>query len=149
MSTGTTATPAPFDLTGRAALVTGAARGLGRAIAVALARAGADVALGLRDASADEGAVAEIEALGRRALPLQLDVTDLDQGRAAIDATVQELGTLDVLVNNAGGGIPMQPAEEVAEADFDRVWDVNVRSTFFLSQHAARRMAGRGGAIVN
>ena len=143
------APPTPFDLTDRVALVTGAARGLGRAIAVALARAGADVALGLRDASADEGAVAEIEALGRRALPLQLDVTDLDQGRAAIDATVQELGTLDVLVNNAGGGIPMQPAEEVAEADFDRVWSVNVRSTYFLSAAAARAMQDHGGAVVN
>jgi NAD(P)-dependent dehydrogenase (short-subunit alcohol dehydrogenase family) len=146
----TDAAPAtPFDLTGRVALVTGAARGLGRAIAVALARAGADVALGLRDASRDEGAVAEIEALGRRALPLQLDVTDLAQGRAAIDEAADRLGGLDVLVNNAGGGIPMRPAEAVSEADFDRVWDVNVRSTFFLSQHAAGIMRAHGGAIVN
>jgi NAD(P)-dependent dehydrogenase (short-subunit alcohol dehydrogenase family) len=146
-----TAPPAPatsFDLTGRVALVTGAARGLGRAIAVALARAGADVALGLRDASRENGSVAEIEALGRRALPLQLDVTDLAQGRAAIDEAVLRLGGLDVLVNNAGGGIPMQPVGDISEEDFDRVWDVNVRSAFFLSQHAARHMRGRGGAIV-
>jgi NAD(P)-dependent dehydrogenase (short-subunit alcohol dehydrogenase family) len=143
-----TAAATPFDLTGRIALVTGAARGLGRAVAVALARAGADVALGLRDAGSDHGAVAEIEALGRRALPLQLDVTDLDQGRAAVDATVERLGGLDVLVNNAGGGVPMQPAEEVSEADFDRVWSVNVRSTYFLSAAAARVMRD-DGAIVN
>jgi NAD(P)-dependent dehydrogenase (short-subunit alcohol dehydrogenase family) len=142
------ASSTPFDLTGRVALVTGAARGLGRAIAVALARAGADMALGLRRADRDEGAVAEIEALGRRALPLQLDVTDLDQGRGAIDEAVERLGGLDVLVNNAGGGIPMQPVGEISEADFDRVWDVNVRSAFFLSQHVAAHMRGRGGAIV-
>ena len=144
------ATPtSPFDLTGRVALVTGAARGLGRAIAVALARAGADVALGLRDAGRDEGTVAEIEALGRRALPLQLDVTDLAQGRTAIDETVERLGALDVLVNNAGGGIPMQPVGAISEADFDRVWNINVRSAFFLAQAAAAHMRGSGGAIVN
>ena len=95
---------ASFDLTGRTALVTGAARGLGRAIALALAEAGADVALGLRDASADAGLAAEIEAKGRRALPLQLNVLDLEQGRAAIDAAIATFGNLDILVNNAGGG---------------------------------------------
>jgi NAD(P)-dependent dehydrogenase (short-subunit alcohol dehydrogenase family) len=146
---GPVAPTSPFDLTGRVALVTGAARGLGRAIAVALARAGADVALGLRDASRDEGAVAEIQALGRRALPLQLEVTDLAQGRAAIEEAVDRLGALDVLVNNAGGGIPMQPVGEISEADFDRVWNVNVRSAFFLAQSAAAHLRGRGGAIVN
>src|SRR3954447_13412810 len=128
-----TASASPFDLTGRVALVTGAARGLGRAIAVALARAGADLALGLRDARRDEGAVAEIEALGRRALPLQLDVTDLAQGRAAIDQAVDRLGALDVLVNNAGGGIPMQPVGEISEADFDRGWNTNVRGRLLPS----------------
>jgi NAD(P)-dependent dehydrogenase (short-subunit alcohol dehydrogenase family) len=95
----------PFDLTGQAAIVTGAARGLGRAIALSLAEAGADVALGLRDPSSAGGLVAEIEALGRRALPLAMDVTDLGQSRAAIDTAVDEFGRLDILVNNAGGGI--------------------------------------------
>jgi NAD(P)-dependent dehydrogenase (short-subunit alcohol dehydrogenase family) len=139
-----------FSLEGRAALVTGAGRGIGRASALALAAAGADVALGLRDASSDGRLVAEIEALGRRALPLQLDVRDLEEGRAAIDATIQAFGRLDILVNNAGGGIPMAPIETVGEDDFDAVLDINVRSTFFLSQHAGKHMIAHGrGAIVN
>jgi NAD(P)-dependent dehydrogenase (short-subunit alcohol dehydrogenase family) len=139
----------PFDLTGQTALVTGAARGLGRAIALSLAEAGADVALGLRDRSVDGGLVAQIEALGRRALPLAMDVTDLAQSRAAIDAAVAEFGRLNILVNNAGGGIG-GAAIDVTEEDFDAVWALNTRSTYFLSQQAARhmRVAG-GGAIVN
>jgi len=139
----------PFDLTGQVALVTGAARGLGRAIALSLAAAGADVALGLRDPAVDGGLAAEIEALGRRALPLAMDVTDLAQSRAAIDTAVAEFGRLDILVNNAGGGIG-GPALDVTEADFDAVWQLNARSTFFVSQHAARSMrAFGGGSIVN
>jgi NAD(P)-dependent dehydrogenase (short-subunit alcohol dehydrogenase family) len=139
----------PFDLSGTTALVTGAARGLGRAIALSLAEAGADVALGLRDANADGGLVAEIAALGRRALPLAMDVTDLAASRAAIDTAILEFGRLDILVNNAGGGIG-GAAIDVREEDFDAVWDLNTRSTFFISQHAARSMRERGGgAIVN
>lgn len=139
-----------FDLTGQVALVTGAARGLGHAIALALAGAGADVALGLRDRKEDGGIADAVAALGRRALPLQMDVLDLEQSRGAIDRAVAELGRLDVLVNNAGGGIDGM-ALDVGEADFDRVLDLNVKSTFFLSQHAAWAMiaAGRGGRIVN
>jgi NAD(P)-dependent dehydrogenase (short-subunit alcohol dehydrogenase family) len=138
-----------FDLTGQVAVVTGAARGLGRAIALSLARAGADIALGLRDARADGGLVAEIEALGRRAVPLAMDVTDLGQSRTALDRAAEELGRLDILVNNAGGGIG-GPAIEVTEDDFDSVWSLNTRSTFFLSQHAAKHLrAHGGGAIIN
>jgi len=140
----------PFDLTGRVAVVTGARRGLGRAVAVALARAGADVGLGLRDAGDDAGAVAEVEALGRRAVPLTMDVLDVEASIAALDTAADALGALDILVNNAGGGIPATPAEEVSLDDFDRVWALNVRSAFALSQHAAKRMrATGGGAIVN
>ncbi|MDQ1547385.1 MAG: hypothetical protein QOH69_2289 [Actinomycetota bacterium] len=139
----------PFDLTGQTALVTGAARGLGRAIALSLAEAGADVALGLRDAASAADLVREIEALGRRALPLQMNVTNLAESRTAIDAAVTEFGRLDILVNNAGGGIG-GPAIEVSEDDFDAVWDLNTRSTFFISQHAAKAMRDSGGgAIVN
>lgn len=139
----------PFDLTGQVALVTGAARGLGRAIALSLAEAGADVALGLRNAEGADDLVAEIEALDRRALPLEMDVTDLGQSREAIDRAVGELGRLDILVNNAGGGIG-GAAIDVTERDFDAVWDLNTRSTFFISQHAARHMRdANGGAIVN
>jgi NAD(P)-dependent dehydrogenase (short-subunit alcohol dehydrogenase family) len=138
-----------FDLTDQVAVVTGAARGLGRAIALSLARAGADVGLGLRDADADGGLVSEIEALGRRAIPLAMDVTDLAQSRTALERVADELGRFDILVNNAGGGIG-GPAIEVTEDDFDAVWALNTRSTFFLSQHAARHFREHGGgAIVN
>lgn len=138
------------DLSGQAALVTGANRGLGRAIAVALASAGADVALGVRDLGSAAAAAAEIRALGRRAVVVATDVLDLDASRAGIDHAVAQLGRLDVLVNNVGGGID-SPAIDITEDDFARVWELNVRSTMFLSQHAARimREAGVGGAIVN
>ncbi|MGN6331985.1 MAG: SDR family NAD(P)-dependent oxidoreductase [Motilibacteraceae bacterium] len=137
------------DLEGKVAVVTGAARGIGRAVALDLARAGADVAVGLREVERDNGVVEEIRALGRRALPLAMDVTDLAQSRAAIDRAVAELGGVDVLVNNAGGSI-VADALEVTEADFEAVWALNTRSTFFLSQHAARWMKDHGGgAIVN
>jgi NAD(P)-dependent dehydrogenase (short-subunit alcohol dehydrogenase family) len=139
-----------FDLTGKVAVVTGARRGLGRAIALALARAGADVGLGLRDPDDDAGLSTEIEALGRRPLRLAMDVMDVDASRRALDTAREALGGLDVLVNNAGGGVPAAPAAEVELADFDRVWAWNVRSSFALSQRAAKHMkeAG-GGAIVN
>lgn len=139
-----------FDLTGRTALVTGAGRGLGRAIALALADAGADVALGLRSEQADGGLAAEIEARGRRALKLQMDVLDLAQARTAIDETVATWGGLDILVNNAGGGVSERPVEAYTEADYAFVLDLNVKSTFFLTQHAGKHMLARGrGAIVN
>jgi 2-deoxy-D-gluconate 3-dehydrogenase len=138
-----------FDLTGRTALVTGASRGIGREVALELARAGADVALGLRDPGADGGVVAEIERLGRRALPLALDVREVGQGEAAVRGIVAEWGGLDILVNNAGGSI-VEPALEVSVESFTSVWEFNVRSTFFLAQAAARVMRQRGGgAIVN
>ena len=139
-----------FDVAGRTALVTGAARGLGRAMALALAEAGADVALGLRDRARDEGLADEIRALGRRALPLQMDVTRLDEVEAAVEATVEELGSLDLLVNNAGGGVGLIPAEDVSVADFDRAFDANLRGTFFACRAAFAPMRERGfGRIVN
>jgi NAD(P)-dependent dehydrogenase (short-subunit alcohol dehydrogenase family) len=148
MSTGT-ALP-DFRLDGQVALVTGAARGLGRAIALALADAGADVALGLRDASSGDELVGEIEALGRRALALPMDVSDLAQIRTAVDTAAQRLGRLDLLVNNAGIA-PGNPAEDVTEADFDVTVAVNLKGTFFASQAAGRHMIeqGAGGRIVN
>jgi NAD(P)-dependent dehydrogenase (short-subunit alcohol dehydrogenase family) len=138
-----------FDLDGRIALVTGAARGLGRAIALALAEAGADVALGLRDVSRDDGLAGQIRDLGRRALPLQMDVTLLEEVDAAVAATVEQLGSLDLLVNNAGGGAGLVPAEEVSVAAFDRTLDVNLRGTFFACRAAFEPMRERGfGRIV-
>ncbi|MCB1499132.1 MAG: SDR family oxidoreductase [Bauldia sp.] len=138
-----------FDLGGKTALVTGAARGLGRSIALALAHAGADVALGLRDADGAADLVAEIEAMGRRAMPLQMDVLKLDEAYAAIDRMIAELGGIDILVNNVGGGVEAW-AEDATEADFDRIVDLNVKSTFFISQRAMKHMKGTGGGrIIN
>jgi NAD(P)-dependent dehydrogenase (short-subunit alcohol dehydrogenase family) len=138
-----------FDLEGRVALVTGAARGLGRAISFALAGAGADVALGLRDVSTGGDLVQEIESMGRAALPLQMDIMDVAQIRQSVDAVVERFGRLDILVNNAGVA-PQNPAEDVTEDDFDRTVRVNLKGTFFASQAAGRVMAGRGsGRIVN
>ncbi len=138
-----------FDLSGKIALVTGSARGLGRAISLALAHAGADVALGLRDLSAHGGVPGEIEALGRRVLPLQMDVTSLDQIFRAVDDTVSHFGRLDILVNNAGIA-PDNLAENVREEDYDATLAVNLKGTFFASQAAGRVMIRqKGGRIIN
>jgi NAD(P)-dependent dehydrogenase (short-subunit alcohol dehydrogenase family) len=139
-----------FDLAGRSALVTGAARGLGRAIAIALAEAGADIALGLRDLSRDDGLAEEIRALGRRALPLQMDVTELGEVESAVASTVEHFGALDLLINNAGGGAGHVPAEDLSLADFRRTIDVNLTGTFFTCQAAFAQMRKQGfGRIVN
>jgi NAD(P)-dependent dehydrogenase (short-subunit alcohol dehydrogenase family) len=136
-----------FDLEDQVALVTGAARGLGRAIA--LAAAGADVALGLRDASADGGHAAEVEALGRRALPLQMDLARAGQIGPAMDAAAGHFGRLDILVNNAGIA-PGNPAEDVREEDLDATLAVNLKGTFLASQAAGRVMIRQGhGRIVS
>ena len=138
-----------FDVSGQIALVTGAARGLGRAVALTLANAGADVALGLRDAAQDAGLAAEIEALGRRVLPVQMDMTDPAQIAAAIDTVTASFGRLDILVNNAGIA-PGRNAEDVLEDDFDRTLAINLKGTFFASQAAGRVMIAQGyGRIVN
>jgi len=138
-----------FDLDGQKALVTGAARGLGREIALAMANAGADVALGLRDPASVGDLADRISEMGRRALSVAMDVRDLNQVRSAVDATVAEFGRLDILVNNAGLG-PANPAEHVTEEDFDLTLDVNVKGTFFVSQAAGKVMIGQGyGRIVN
>src|SRR5712675_1214763 len=136
-----------FDVHDQVALVTGAARGLGRAIALALAAAGADVALGLRDCGADGGVAAEIEALGRRALPLQMDMARAAQIGPAVDAAVATFGRLDILVNNAGIA-PGNPAEEVKEEDLDATLAVNLKGTFLASQAAGRVMIRQGSGRI-
>src|SRR6266851_2130008 len=138
-----------FDLTGKAALVTGAARGLGRAISLALAAAGADVALGLRDKSSDSGLAKEVEKLGRRALPLQMDCLKLDEISQAISSAHNHFGHLDILVNNVGYGFTTL-ALDVPEHEFDTTIALNFKSTFFASQAAARLMIPQGGGrIIN
>jgi NAD(P)-dependent dehydrogenase (short-subunit alcohol dehydrogenase family) len=138
-----------FSLAGNVALVTGAARGLGRAISVALARAGADVALGLRDINTAQDLRSEIAELGRRQLPLQMDVSRPEQIFAAIDRAVAHFGKLDILINNAGLG-PSNLAENVHERDFDLTLAVNLKGTFFASQAAGRVMIRqKRGRIIN
>jgi NAD(P)-dependent dehydrogenase (short-subunit alcohol dehydrogenase family) len=138
-----------FDLSGDVALVTGAARGLGRAISLALAQAGADIALGLRDVSTGGELAREIEALGRRALPLQMDMARLDQVTRAIRQAGAHFGRLDILVNNAGIA-PENLAENVREEDFDLTLAVNLKGTFFASQAAGRLMIQqKRGCIIN
>jgi NAD(P)-dependent dehydrogenase (short-subunit alcohol dehydrogenase family) len=138
-----------FELNGQVALVTGAARGLGCAISLALAHAGADIALGLRDINTGGDLVRQIEALGRRALPLQMDVTKLDQIRSAVDKAVEHFGRLDILVNNVGIA-PENLAENVREEDFDLTLAVNLKGTFFTSQAAGRHMIRQNyGRIIN
>ncbi len=138
-----------FDLNGQVALVTGAARGLGRAISLALAHAGADVALGLRDLKAAGDVASAIESMGRRALPLQMDVTRLDQIFRAIDDAAAHYGRLDILVNNAGGGYT-HLAEDVPEEEFDQTVALNLKGTFFTSQAAGKvMMRQKHGRIIN
>jgi len=138
-----------FDLDGRTALVTGASRGLGRAIALALAHAGADVALGVRDPATAGDLVAEIESMGRRGLAVRMDVLDLGQIATAVDEVVERLGRLDILVNNAGAS-PEAPAEDVIESNFDLTMGVNVKGVFFASQAAGRVMIRQGfGRIIS
>lgn len=134
---------------GKVALVTGAARGLGRACALALAEAGADIALGLRDVNADNGLVKEIEALGRQALPLQMDVSKMEEIYAAFDEIKGHYGRLDIVVNNAGVS-PENKIENVTEKDFDYTIAVNLKGTFFISQLAGALMIKQqSGRIIN
>jgi 2-dehydro-3-deoxy-D-gluconate 5-dehydrogenase len=137
----------PFDLSGRVALVTGANTGIGQAIALALADAGADVALAGRSA-ADETA-AQIRALGRATAIIDADLATTEPIQATVEATLAQLGGLDILVNNAGI-IRRAEAVDFSEADWDAVVDTNLKSLFFLCQAAGRHMIGQGrGKIVN
>ena len=136
-------------LKGRAAVVTGASSGLGRATAVSLARAGADVSLVARSEEELEGAAREISAIGVRALVVPTDLADEGETEAAVAKTVAEFGRLDVLVNAAGTDAP-GPVEELEAAGWDRTLSVNLRAPFLLARAAFPHMrkAG-GGTIVN
>ncbi|WP_425228526.1 2-dehydro-3-deoxy-D-gluconate 5-dehydrogenase KduD [Sphingomonas sp.] len=137
----------PFDLTGRVAAVTGANTGIGQAIALALAAAGADVACVGRT-PADETA-AGVRALGRKATIVPADLTTIEPVGRVVDETLAALGGLDILVNNAGI-IRRADAVDFSEADWDAVIDTNLKSVFFLCQAAGRHMlANGGGKIIN
>lgn len=139
-----------FNLEGRKALVTGASRGIGQALAAALAGAGADVAVTARDVASLGETVAAVEALGRRAVPLAQDVRDIAASRLTVQQAADALGGLDILVNNAGYE-EVNPSLDIEEELWDRVVDTNLKGAFFVAQAAARQMqaAGHGGAIIN
>ncbi|HET8631659.1 MAG TPA: glucose 1-dehydrogenase [Thermomicrobiales bacterium] len=136
-----------FDLTGRVAIVTGGGKGIGRELALALAGAGMDVAAASRTAAERQAVAAEIRALGRRALPRHLDVTDRASIAALMDGTLRELGRLDVLVNCAGR-VGLRPSFELTEAEWDAIVDTNLKGLFFCCQAAGRIMAARGGGTI-
>lgn len=136
-------------LNGRIALVTGGSRGIGRAIAVAFARAGAPVALNYRERIAEaEEAAGEILRAGGQAIAVQADVSRADQVRALVDRVERELGPVAILVNNAGIARP-QPPQSIAESDWDEVLAVNLKSSFLVSQAVLPGMrARRWGRLI-
>lgn len=138
-----------FRLDSKIALITGSARGIGNACALALANAGADIALGLRDKTTGHELTNKIEKMGRRVIRLQMDISNLDEINTAIDDTVRHFGRLDILVNNVGVA-PESVAEHVSEQNFDYTLNVNLKGTFFVTQAAAKVMIKQKyGRIIN
>ena len=138
-----------FDLTGKVAIVTGASRGLGQYFGRALARAGADLVITSRDPETLTPFKAEIETLGRKALPLSLDVRNYESIQAMVVNAVAHYGKIDVLVNNAGCNV-RKPAVDISWDDWNLVLDTNLRGTFFVSQAAARYMIPKKyGRVIN
>jgi len=146
-----TSTAPQLDLTGRVALVTGGSRGLGRAMTLAFAQAGADVVVASRDGSACEAFAKEVAAeTGRRALGIGAHVGRWDDLAGLVDRVYDELGSLDVLVNNAGMSPVYDSVTDVSEALFDKVLDVNLKGPFRLTALVGTRMAAAsGGSIIN
>ncbi|HIG82652.1 MAG TPA: SDR family oxidoreductase [Verrucomicrobia bacterium] len=138
-----------FSIEGKKAFVSGASRGLGRQFANALAKAGADVAITSRTLSSLEGTSNEIESTGSKCVPLEMDVLNLESIRTAANKAEQELGGIDILINNAGCNI-RKPALEVSWEDWNTVVDTNLKGAFFLAQAIAKGMTERNyGRIVN
>ncbi|HQY33804.1 MAG TPA: glucose 1-dehydrogenase, partial [Actinotalea sp.] len=141
--------PVSFSLAGNVALVTGASRGIGHDLVLALAAAGATVAAGARSVDDVAELVATVRASGGRAVPLAMDLSDVASVRAAVDRLLVAEGRIDVLVNNAGLGFN-HDALEVTEADWDQMMAVNLKGLFFVTQAVARSMVARGyGRVVN
>src|SRR5215212_9656998 len=137
----------PGSLEGKAALVTGASSGLGRATAIALARSGADIALVARSAEELESAKEEVSKTGCRALTLPTDLAREQETSATVERTVEEFGRIDVLVNAAGTDVP-GTVEELAVEGWDRTLAVNLRAPFLLSKAAFPRMREVGGGLI-
>jgi gluconate 5-dehydrogenase len=138
-----------FDLTGKVAIVTGTSRGLGQYFGRALARAGADLVITSRKLGALDGFLREVEDLGRKALPLELDVRDFDSIQRMVEAAQAHYGRIDILVNNAGCNV-RKPAVDVTWDDWNLVVETNLRGSFFVAQAVAKKMLPRRqGRIIN
>lgn len=137
-----------FRLDGKIAIVTGASRGIGRAIALGFAEAGADVALAARNEADLERLAKEIDALGRRALPVPTDVMERDHIERLIDRVVEEFGGLDILVNNAGGTTFTAPVTVMRPPGWDKTLRLNLDSVFHATQLAAHAMLQSGGGSI-
>jgi NAD(P)-dependent dehydrogenase (short-subunit alcohol dehydrogenase family) len=139
-----------FDLTGRTAFVTGASRGIGQVIAVALAQAGADVALAARSEEGLNQTAAQITALGRKAFVLPLDVTRQDDVNAAVNRAIELLGHIDVVLNNAGGSNFIVPFLDLRIAGWEKLLKLNLDSTIYVCQAVGGHMRERGtGSVIN
>ena len=138
-----------FNLAGKVAIVTGTSRGLGQYFGRALAKAGADLVITSRDPATLKSFQQDVESLGRRALPLPLDVRDHQSIQKMVEAAVAHYGQIDILVNNAGCNV-RKPALDVSWDDWNLVLETNLRGTFFVSQAVARHMIARKyGRIIN
>ncbi|HHV95206.1 MAG TPA: glucose 1-dehydrogenase [Clostridiaceae bacterium] len=138
-----------FDLTGKVAIVTGTSRGLGQYFGRALARAGADLVITSRNISSLDKFKEEIESMGRKALPVELDVRDYDSIQRMVEKAYEEYEKIDILVNNAGCNI-RKPALDITWDDWNTVLDTNLRGAFFVAQAVARKMIPRlYGRIIN
>ena len=138
-----------FDLTGKVAIVTGASRGLGQTFARALAQAGADLAITSRTLDSLKAFQKEVEGMGRRAVPLELDVRNEASIRQMVSDAVTAFGRIDILVNNAGCNV-RKPAVDVTWDDWNLILDTNLRGAFFVAQSVAREMIPHGrGRIIN
>jgi NAD(P)-dependent dehydrogenase (short-subunit alcohol dehydrogenase family) len=140
----------PFALSGKVALVTGGSRGLGRAMALGLAAAGADVVIASRKIDVCRQVAAEVGELGRRAAAVPVNVGRWEELDGLVDSAYDAFGRIDVLVNNAGMSLPYEDLADVSEAMWDKVVDLNLKGPFRLTTLVAPRMvAAGGGSVIN
>ena len=136
-------------LAGKSAIITGAGRGIGKATALMFAREGADVLVPDLDIAGSEATAKEIQALGRKGVPMQMDVTRMAEIQRMVDTAIREFGKIDILVNNAGITLVRDPLQ-LTEADWDRTLDLNLKAAFFCAQAVAREMVKQQrGVILN
>ena len=136
------------EFTGKTVLITGAGRGIGRQLALDFGAEGANVCVNYAHSAADaEKTVTQIEASGGRAIASQADISDSSQVNPMVDETVDAFGAIDILVNNAGLNID-GPFLDMSEADWDRVYEVNLKGPFLVSQAVARHMVAAGGGVI-